>query len=120
MGLSQFGVSPGRQKVVAILDFETVTLISNEGSSLALHSSSDSRAAVNRPVRGIAERAAPMVKKKKRVEKNLGTKPPALWSNADTGQQKKECKKNSSALPCWLTVCLSHKMHLNWLSTFSH
>lgn len=72
MGLSQFGVSPGRQKVVAILDFVTVTLISNEGSSLALHSSSDSRAAVNRTVRGIAERAAPMVKKKKRVKKTWG------------------------------------------------
>lgn len=64
MGLSQLGVSPGRQKVVAILDFVTVTLIFNEGSSLALHSSSDSRAAVNRTVRGIAERAAPMVKKR--------------------------------------------------------
>lgn len=59
-------------------DSVTVTLISNEGSSLGLLSPSDSGAAVNRPVRGIAALAVQM------AEKTPGTRAAlALRSTAD-------------------------------------
>lgn len=56
-------------EAVMILDFVTVTLISNEGSSLALLSPLIAEQSQNRPVRGIAAPAVQM------AEKTPGTKP---------------------------------------------
>lgn len=68
-------------EAMMILDFVTVTLISNEGSSLAQLSPSDSRAVVNRPVKGIAELANG--KENPRDRATL-----ALWFNSDRARKK--------------------------------